>query len=73
MTATEQSFLLWACLTLLAIIAFVGVIFVQAFLKMGKDVHEIKVALTEQKVKHEDLERRVDGIEEEMKFQFRKA
>ncbi len=72
MTQTEQSFLIWSCLSLLAIIAFIGAIFVNAFLKMGKDVHEIKLALTEQKVKLEDFERRVDTIEDELKYQFRK-
>lgn len=73
LTENESSFVVWAALTCMAIIAFFIAIGVKALIGMGKDLHEIKLALIEQKVKHEDLERRVDVIEDEMKYQFRKA
>ena len=63
MNPTEQSFLIWACLTLLAIIAFVGVIFVNTFLKMAKDIGEIKTTVMVQASKHDSLEKRVEHLE----------
>ena len=63
MTPLEQNFLIWACVTLLAVIAFIGAIFVHAFLKMAKDVSEIKTAVMVQASKHDDLERRVYQLE----------
>lgn len=63
MTPIEIKFLVWACGALLAIIAFVGVIFVNSFLKMAKDIAEIKTIIAVQASKHEDLEKRVEHLE----------
>lgn len=66
MNHNEQQFLIWACLALLSIIAFALVLFVKAFLQMVKDVSEIKTALQVHGAKHEDLERRVEVLEEKI-------
>lgn len=63
MSTVEIKFLIWSCLTLLAIIGFVGIIFVNSFLKMAKDIAEIKTIIAVQSTKHEDLEKRVEKIE----------
>lgn len=64
MNQTEQIFLIWACLALLSIISFIGVIFVNSFLKMAKDINEIKLSVSLQISKHQDLERRVEHLED---------
>ena len=43
MTPIEIKFLIWACLTLLSIIAFVGILFINAFMKMAKDINTIAI------------------------------
>ena len=63
MNTTEQSVLIWACLTLLSIIAFIGVMFINSFMKMAKDINEIKTTVMVQSNKHNDLERRVENLE----------
>lgn len=63
MSITEQSFLIWACLALLTIISFVGIIFVNSFLKMAKDINDIKLNVSLQVSKHQDLKRRVCNLE----------
>lgn len=67
MSAIEIKFLIWSCLTLLSVIAFVGVLFVNAFLKMAKDINEIKTTVTVQASKHDGLEKRVEHIETKLK------
>ena len=63
MNPTEQSFLIWACVALLGVIAFIGAIFVNAFLKMAKDIGEIKTTVMVQASKHDSLEKRVEHLE----------
>ncbi len=63
MTQIEVKFLIWACLALLSVIAFVGVIFINAFLKMAKDINSIKTTIAVQAEKHNDLEKRVNRLE----------
>lgn len=64
MTPTEIKFLIWACITLLSIIAFVGVLFINSFLKMAKDVNEIKTEIKVAGTKHDSLEKRVEHLED---------
>lgn len=66
MTPTEQSFIIWACLALLAVIAFVGALFVNQFMAMAKDVNTIKTFCEVHVVKHDNLERRVTHIENQL-------
>lgn len=57
MTPFEIKFLIWAAVTMLGVIGFVGVIFVNSFLKMAKDIAEIKtiIAVQSTKLKFETL------------------
>jgi len=66
MSVFEQKFLIWVCLTLLSIIAFVGVIFINSFLKMAKDIGVIKTTIQIQSTKHDSLEKRVEHLEEKV-------
>lgn len=49
---------------LLGVLAFIGSLAVNALIKMGKDINEIKVTVKEVMVKHDDLKERVEKIEE---------
>lgn len=63
MTELEIKVLIWACLTLLSVIAFVGILFINAFLKMAKDINDIKTTIQVQSTKHDNLEKRVEKLE----------
>lgn len=63
MSPLETKFLIWVCITLLSVIAFVGIIFINAFLKMAKDINAIKTAIQVQSTKHDSLEKRVEHLE----------
>lgn len=62
----EFKALLWFVATLLSIIAFVGVVFVNYFIKLVKDVGEIKTELGIANEKHDGLERRVSVVEKKV-------
>lgn len=68
MTPIEQKFIIWACVTLLSVIAFVGVLFIHAFLKMAKDINTIKTTIQVQSTKHDSLEERVEKVEHKLKM-----
>lgn len=68
MTPIEQKFIIWACLTLLSIIAFVGILFINAFMKMAKDINTIKTTIQVQSTKHDSLEERVEKVEHKLKM-----
>lgn len=51
---------------LLSILAFIGALAVNALIKMGKDINEIKVTVKEVMVKHDDLKDRVSRLEEKI-------
>lgn len=68
MTPTEQKFILWMCLTLLSVIAFVGILFINAFMKMAKDINTIKTTIQVQSAKHDSLEQRVEKVEHKLKL-----
>lgn len=63
MTPNEQQFIIWACVSLLAVIAFIGIVFVKYFMEMAKDVSCIKTSLEVHSVRHDSLEKRVEHIE----------
>ena len=66
MTNTEITFLLWGCGGLLAILGFIGALAVNALIKMGNDIHDIKIALAHNTEKHEALRDRVIVLEEKV-------
>ena len=66
MTPIEIKFLLWAIGILMAVLSFVGMLAVNALIKMGKDISEIKLNLIQLITKHDDLKERVDRIEEKI-------
>lgn len=66
MTPVEIKFLIWACLTLLSVIAFVGILFINAFMKMEKDINTIKTTIQVQSTKHDSLEKRVENCEHKL-------
>lgn len=68
MTPLETKFLIWACLSLLSVIAFVGVLFINAFMKMAKDINIIKTTIQVQSTKHDSLEQRVEKVEHKLKM-----
>lgn len=68
MTPIEVKFLIWTCITLLSIIAFVGVLFINAFMKMAKDINTIKTTIQVQSTKHDSLEQRVEKCEHKLQM-----
>jgi cell division protein FtsL len=68
MTPIEIKFLIWVSLTLLSIIAFVGILFINAFMKMAKDINTIKTTIQVQSTKHDSLEQRVEKVEHKLKL-----
>lgn len=63
LSPNETVFLLWVCAALLALIAFIAILFINTFLQMGKDISEIKTELKVGATKHEDFERRISHLE----------
>lgn len=68
MTPIEIKFLIWVSLTLISIIAFVGILFINAFMKMAKDINTIKTTIQVQSTKHDSLEQRVEKVEHKLKL-----
>lgn len=68
MTPTEIKFLLWILGGLLTVLAFIGVLAVNALIKMANDIGEIKVSVKEQSAKHEGLEKRIDIVEHKLRL-----
>ena len=63
LSVNETHFLIWAALTMMAILGFIGALGVKALMNMGKDLNEIKVAVKEVATKHDETEKRVTRIE----------
>ena len=66
MDATIYKLLLWALPILLAVLGFIGALAVNALMKLANDVNEIKVSIKVVSVKHEDLECRLERIEDKV-------
>lgn len=66
MTPFEFKFLVWAIGVLLAILAFVGGLAVKQLMKMADDINSIKQTLSIVSQKHDDLEHRVERIEDKL-------
>ena len=63
MDKTIYTLLLWALPILLTILGFIGALAVNALMKLANDVNEIKVSIREVATKHEDLENRIERLE----------
>lgn len=63
---TEIHGLLWFIGILLSVIAFIGVVFVNYFIQMARDVSAIKTSIEVHRAKHEGLEKRVEILEEKI-------
>lgn len=66
MNPNEIQFLIWSCVTLLAVIAFIGVVFINYFMGMAKDINKIKTFCEVHTEKHHSLEERVSKIENQL-------
>lgn len=66
MNENEVKFLLWGCGVLLAILGFIGALAVKSLMSMANDIGEIKIAIKEHEVRHDDLKRRVENIEHKL-------
>jgi len=49
LTANETTFLLWAVGAFIAVFAFIGVMVVNALVKMSNDLTKIKIAVNDQR------------------------
>ena len=63
LSVNETQFLVWAALTMMAVLGFIGALGVKALMNMGKDLNEIKVAVKEVATKHDETEKRVTLLE----------
>ena len=66
LSSNETQFLIWAVLALLGILGFIGALAVKSLMSLATDVNEIKVSIREVATKHEDLEQRVERIENKL-------
>ena len=66
MNETIYTLLLWALPILLTILGFIGALAVNALMKLANDVGEIKLSIREVATKHEDLESRVERLEDKI-------
>jgi hypothetical protein len=66
MNETIYTLLLWAMPILLTILGFIGTLAVKALMKLANDVGEIKLSIREVATKHEDLECRVERLEDKI-------
>lgn len=66
MDATIYKLLLWALPILLAVLGFIGALAVNALMKLANDVNEIKISIREVSTKHEDLESRLERLEDKI-------
>ncbi len=64
LTHNETQFIIWACVTMLGIFGFIGVLGVKALIQMASDLNEIKVTVMKIDTKHDELEKRVNKLEE---------
>lgn len=67
MTQIDQTiYQLLLCLIpmLLAILGFIGALMVKQLMKLSDSVNEIKITISKIGTKHDDLEKRVDKLEE---------
>ena len=61
---TQFDILLWLVSGLIAILSFIGALGFNALMKMSKDLNDIKTMVMVQNVKHDNLERRVEQLED---------
>lgn len=63
LTQNETQFLLWSVAAFISVFAFIGILAVNSLIKMARDLNEIKIAVREVAIKHEETEKRVTRIE----------
>lgn len=69
MNQTEQTFyrlMMVGIPILLTILGFIGALAVNALIKMGKDLNDIKVTIEKISTKHDGLEKRVEHLEDKI-------
>jgi len=66
MDETIYKLLLWALPILLAVLGFIGALAVNSLMKMATDINDIKVSLKEVSTKHENLEERIERLEDKI-------
>lgn len=66
MDATIYKLLLWVLPVLLGLLSFIGALAVKSLMKMSEDINDIKVSLKEVSTKHENLEERIERIEDKI-------
>jgi predicted nuclease with TOPRIM domain len=66
MDETIYKLLLWALPILLAVLGFIGALAVNSLMNMSKDINEIKISLKEVSTKHENLEERIERLEDKI-------
>jgi hypothetical protein len=71
LSVNEVRALLWVIGILLGILGFVGVVFVNYFIKLVNDVGSIKTNLEVHGAKHEALEERVSRLEDNIPIKFK--
>jgi hypothetical protein len=63
---TQFDVLLTLVSGLIAVLSFIGALGVNALMKMSRDLNEIKTMVMVQNVKHDNLERRVENLENDL-------
>lgn len=61
---TIYKILLWALPILLGILGFIGALMVKQLMNLSDSVNEIKITIGKISQQHDDLEKRVDKLEE---------
>lgn len=65
MTSLELKFLLGCLVILLALLAYIGRMAVDALREISKDLNELKIEVVKISTKHDGLEKRVEHLENE--------
>jgi cell division protein FtsB len=66
MTPLELKFLLGSLVILLSLLAYIGRMAVDSLRSISKDINEMKIEVVKIATKHDNLEKRVDKLEEHL-------
>ena len=64
LTETEIKFVFWGIGILLAVLAFIGVLAVNALMQLSRDVNEIKTSFASLNAQHDGHEKQIDELGE---------
>ena len=70
---TLYALMIWGIPILLAVLAFIGGLAVNALIKMGKDLTAIKITIERISTKHDGLEKRVEVAEKNIEHLHEKV